>query len=113
MSLVDGLGELLGAPCASFQLMGEDLAILPGARLRAAADAYEAGLQRLPAALRAPFERAQQDWLGEAHGFLRRYNRSLDTRLRGYLALGRRLGFAYPWPVVAMLGICQVMTGLR
>jgi hypothetical protein len=97
---------------ASFQLMGEDLALVPGARLGPAAAMYDAELARLDPSLREPFEREQAAVLREAHGWLRKYNRSVHARLRGYLALGRRCDFAYPWPVVAMLGICQVLTGM-
>lgn len=51
----------------------------------------------------------------EAHGWLRRWNRSVERRVRGYLELGRRItpAFAYPWPVVAILGIAQVSAGLE
>ncbi len=112
MALVDSLQALLERETASFQLMGEDLALLPGAGLREAAAAYEAQVAELPAGLRARFEAEQAVVLREAHRWLCKYNRSVHTRLRGYLALGRRCSFEYPWPVVAMLGICQVLTGI-
>jgi hypothetical protein len=107
------LRELLGsADAASFQLMGEDLLLVSGAELRAAAERYEADLARVPAALRADFQKEQTRVLREAHAFLRRYNRSVLTRIDGYVSLGQRCDFAYPWPIVAILGIHQVRTGL-
>lgn len=113
MALVDELREAAGrGEAQSFELMGEGLALLRGAHLRRAADAYAADMERVPERLRPAFEREQERVLSEAHHWLRRYNRSVHTRLRGYLELGRRCGFAYPWPVVAMLGICQVQSGL-
>lgn len=97
---------------ASYQLLGEDLALIPGARLREAAEAYEAEVARhVPGPLRARFEAEQEAFAREAHGWLRRYSRSVHGRIRGYLALGRLCRFEYPWPVVAVLGICQVLTG--
>ncbi len=113
MLLLDALRRRLAdSDAASFQLMGEDLALLSGSELQAAASAYASELERLPANLREPFEREQTALAGEAHQFLRRYNRSVHTRLSGYLEIGRRCQFQYPWPVVAMLGICQVLTGI-
>src|SRR5262249_2764882 len=97
---------------ASFQLMGEDLALVLGADLAAAGAEYEEQLAKLPASVRTRFAEEQQKLAREAHTFLRKYNRSVMTRLDGYLALGRRCDFEYPWPVVAMLGIVQVLTGL-
>src|SRR5262245_43830101 len=113
MSLVDSLQALLVRRTSSFQLMGEDLALISGAALREAAAGYEAELGKLPPGLAARFEAEQALVLREAHQWLCKYNRSVHTRLRGYLALGRRCEFEYPWPVVAMLGICQVLTGIR
>jgi hypothetical protein len=113
MTLTGELALALGRQEArSFELMGEGLALLTGPRLGRAAAVYAAELERVPAALRGEFEQEQQRIVAEAHTWLRRYNRSVHTRLRGYLALGRSCGFSYPWPVVAMLGICQVMSGL-
>src|SRR5262249_35946917 len=94
------------------ELMGEDLAVIGGADLAAAGAEYEREIARLPPALRPRFVEEQQKLAHEAHAFLRKYNRSVMTRLDGYLAIGRRCDFEYPWPVVAMLGICQVLTGL-
>src|SRR5688572_9621064 len=113
MMLVDMLRwRLSDAGAASFQLMGEDLTLLSGPELLKAAAAYSDGLQRLPARLREPFEREQATLAAESHRMLRRYNKSVHTRLSGYLEIGRRCQFQYPWPVVAMLGICQVLTGI-
>lgn len=107
------LREALGDPEAqSFQLLGEDLVALSGAELAAAAAAYSTELARVPAALRARFETEQRHLQREAHAWLRLHNRSLHGRIAGYVALGRRCGWAYPWPVVAILGICQVIGGL-
>ncbi|HLU66994.1 MAG TPA: hypothetical protein VKZ63_12000 [Kofleriaceae bacterium] len=99
------------ATAESFQLMGEDLVLVTGRDLLAAAERYADELGRVPAPLRERFEAEQRALAAEAHTWLRRYNRSVHTRLAGYLALGFRARFAYPWPVVAMLGICQVMGG--
>jgi hypothetical protein len=107
--LVDALGD--GA--RSFQLMGEDLALVRGRALRDAGLAWEAELEKLPAGLRGEFEREDAELAAQAHRWLRKYNRNLHTRVAGYLALGRRCDFRYPWPVVAILGICQVMTAFE
>jgi hypothetical protein len=112
--LVDALRRRLGDPDAqSFQLMGEDLAILSGEDLFEAGDAWRRGVERLPADVRPRFLSAQTTLQAEAHRFLRKYNRSVHTRIAGYLELGRRLDFEYPWPVVAILGIEQVLRGVR
>ena len=111
MALIDELRDATGEPAASFQLLGEDLAALPAAAIVRAGDAYRAALSELPSDLRDDFEREQQIALGEAHRWLRRHNANVHARIAGYLALGRRLEFAYQWPVVAMLGICQVLSG--
>lgn len=97
----------------SFRWMGEDLWQLTGPRLCEAADAYREALRNVPATLREPLEREHASFAGEAVDWLRRYNRSVHARIAGYLALGRRSDFAYPWPVVAILGIVQVIDGLR
>jgi hypothetical protein len=114
MGLVEELRSLLGDESArSHQLLGEDLALLPGAAVARAGEAYALALERSVApALRAGFEREQAALLGEAHAMLRRWNRSLHGRVRGYLELARRCRFAYPWPVAAILGICQVLEGM-
>jgi hypothetical protein len=112
--LVDALRRRLGsADVHSFQLMGEDLALLTGGDLREAAEGWARELERVPAAVRARFIEAQARVQAESHRFLRKYNRSVHTRIAGYLELGRRLRFEYPWPVVAILGIEQVLTGIR
>lgn len=91
MSLLDELREALGEPDApSFRLSGDDLALL-GAR-------------------RGGAERGRL--AREAHDWLVRHDVSLSRRIDGYLALGRKCDFAYPWPVVAILGLCQVRSGL-
>ena len=114
LTLADVLGELLGTRTRSFQAMGEDLALLPGARLSALGAAWQAELERtVPAALQARFIAAQAAAASEAHRWLRRHNRSLNGRIAGYLALGERVAWAYPWPVVAILGLCQVLSGVR
>jgi hypothetical protein len=115
VTLLDELRSLLGRnDTLSFQLMGEDLVVLSGARLRRAAEAYDAELERaVPPSLRAPLAREQAEVLGEAHEWLLSYNKSIHTRIQGYLALGRRCRFEYPWPVVAILGICQVLRSIQ
>src|SRR5258706_9303877 len=97
----------------SFQLMGEDLAILTASELGEAADAWERELDRVPAPVRPRFVEAQTTLQRESHRFLRKYNRSVHTRIAGYVELGRRVRFEYPWPVVAILGIEQVLSGIR
>jgi hypothetical protein len=112
--LVDALRKRLGSREAhSFQLMGEDLALLTGQDLQKAADDYQRDLERLAPAVRARFVEAQTAVQEDAHRFLRKYNRSVHTRIAGYVELGRRLDFQYPWPVVAILGIEQVLTGIK
>lgn len=97
----------------SFQLMGEELALLTGRDLCDAAERYARELEvAVPPALRERYETEQRAFAGEAHTWLRKYNRSVHTRVAGYLALGFRARFAYPWPVVAIVGICQVLEGL-
>jgi hypothetical protein len=114
MALVDRLrSRLSDARAGSFQIMGKDLALLSNTDLLAAADDWEAALARLPPELRADLEREHAEAAVEAHRWLRKHNRSVHTRIAGYVALGRRLSFRYPWPVVAVLGICQVMTGFQ
>jgi hypothetical protein len=114
MPIVHPLRALLGTPDArSFQLMGEDLALVDGPLLREAAARYEAELARsVPPLLREAREREVSAAMGEAHRWLRRHNRSLPARIQGYLALGERCGLEYPWPVVAVVGLCTVMEGL-
>jgi hypothetical protein len=113
MALIEAVRRALGdARAGSFQLMGEDLSLVSGQALLEAAAAYQRGLDDLPPAVRERFVREQESLLGEVHAFLRTHNRSIHTRIRGYLALGQRLAFEYPWPVVAMLGICQVLEGI-
>lgn len=105
--------HLSDASASSFQLMGEDLALLGGPDLRAAGAAYDDHLARaVPAALRPAFEAEQRELLREAHALLRKHNHCLHARVAGYLALGRRCAFEYPWPAVATLGICTVLDGM-
>jgi hypothetical protein len=113
MPIVHALREILHQPDArSFQLLGEDLALVDGPVLREAAARYDEELVRsVPAALREARERELSAALLHAHDWLRRYNRSLPARIQGYLALGERCGFEYPWPVVAVVGLCAVMEG--
>jgi hypothetical protein len=112
--LVDALRARLGDPrAASFQLMGEDLVVIGAAELRAAIAEHAAALDRLPPGLRDEVEREDAAVADEAHRWLRRHNRNVHGRIAGYLELGRRCRFDYPWPVVAILGICQVLTGMR
>jgi hypothetical protein len=93
---------------ASFELSGGDaLTGLTGAAWAAAANAYQAGLAKLPAALRSEFERRQAEILDEAYRFVHKHNRSVHARVAGYIELGQRCQFEYPWPVVAVVGICQ------
>lgn len=108
--LIDALRARLGDPSApSFRLMGEDLQALTLDEVRRALDAQYAAI---PYALRETLVAEERDLAEESHRWLRRYNRSMHGRVAGYLELGRRCEFRYPWPVVAILGIVQVMSGM-
>ncbi len=108
--LIDALRARLGEPDApSFRLMGEDLALLTIEDVRAAAQAQIAAI---PAEVRAALLDEEAALAAEAHRWLRKYNRSLYGRIAGYLELGERLEFRYPWPIVAILGIVQVLEGM-
>jgi hypothetical protein len=112
--LLDALRRRLGDPDAqSFQLMGEDLALLTGEDLIEAGRAWQAALERVEPTLRGRVSEELTELQRQAHRFLRKYNRSVHARLAGYVEIGRRCRFAYPWPVVAILGIEQVLTGMR
>ncbi len=112
--LIDALRRRLGDPDAqSFQLAGEDLIALTGADLADAARDWQSALERVPAEHRARVDEELGALQHEAHLFLRKYNRSVHARLAGSVEIGRRCRFAYPWPVVAILGIEQVMEGMR
>ncbi len=108
--LIDALRARLGDPSApSFRLMGEDLALLTADDVR---DAVEDQLAMIPPELRAELLVEEADLAAESHRWLRKYNRSLYGRIAGYMELGERLDFRYPWPVVAILGIVQVLGGM-
>ncbi|HEY2748492.1 MAG TPA: hypothetical protein VGL86_27910 [Polyangia bacterium] len=112
--LIDALRRRLGDDRAqSFQLFGEDLFALTGEDFAEAAAAWRAALERVPVRLRARVDEELTALQRETHQFLRRYNRSVHARVGGYVEIGRRCRFAYPWPVVAILGIEQVMEGMR
>jgi hypothetical protein len=92
----------------SFQLMGEDLTLLGGEDLIAAAEAWRHALeQRVPASMRPAFLHEQVEAAAEAQQWLRRYNISLHDRIAGYLALADQIE-DYPWPIVAILGLMEV-----
>ncbi len=108
--LIDALRMRLGAPGASsFQLMGEDLQILTIEDLRSALAAHEAAI---PESLRADLLAEEAALAAESHRWLKKFNRSLYGRIAGYVALGQRMDFHYPWPVVAVLGLVQVISGM-
>ncbi|MBS1151789.1 MAG: hypothetical protein H6Q89_3487 [Myxococcaceae bacterium] len=114
MPLCDALVRAMQAvDASSFRLGGDGLWLLTGADLRQAAREYDAALALLPPGLRERVVEEQEAFALVAHRWLARYNHSLEDRLRGYLAIGRALGFEYPWPVVAVLGILQVKGGVR
>jgi hypothetical protein len=115
VSLLDEVRAALAqVDVPSFRLMGEDLVALGPDRLRRAADAHDAELERpVPPSLRDAVRDERTALSNEAHAFLTRFNSSIHNRIRGYVELGRRLDFEYPWPVVAILGITQVMRTLR
>jgi len=108
--LIDALRARLGAPGASsFQLMGEDLQLLTIEDLRSAVAAQDAAI---PDDLRADLLAEEAALAAESHRWLKKFNRSLYGRIAGYVALGKRIEFRYPWPVVAILGIVQVLGGM-
>lgn len=108
--LIDALRARLGASAASsFQLMGEDLQILTVEDLRDALAAHDAAI---PDDLRADVLAEEAALAAESHRWLKKFNRSLYGRIAGYVALGKRMEFHYPWPVVAILGIVQVLGGM-
>jgi hypothetical protein len=112
--LIDALRRRLDDPAAgSFQLLGDDLTLLSGEDWLEAARAWDAAMEKIAPSVRprlaAELERLQRD----IHAFLRRYNRSVHHRIAGYVALGQRCDFAYPWPAVAILGLEQVLLGMR
>jgi hypothetical protein len=112
--LIEAIKARLGERAAgSFQLMGEDLALIGVGELRAALDASEAALGQLEPRIRRDVIAEEAAHATEAHAWLVKHNRSVHGRIAGYLALGRRCDFAYPWPVVAILGICQVIAAMN
>jgi hypothetical protein len=108
--LIDALRTRLEDPgTSSFRLMGEDLQLLTLDELRAAVTEQVAVISP---ALRDELLGEERALATQAHTWLRKYNRSMHTRIAGYLELGRSCAFRYPWPVVAVLGLVQVRTGL-
>jgi len=111
--LIEPLRDRLNDRTAgSFRLMADDLALVGVAELRAALEASDRALAVLPAELRRELLAEETALASEAHEWLVRHDRSVHARVAGYLALGRRCDHVYPWPVVAILGICQVMTAI-
>jgi hypothetical protein len=108
--LIDALRTRLGDSSApSFRLMGEDLALLTVEDVRGA---VEAQIAAITPELRDELFAEEAALAAESHRWLKKYNRSLYGRIAGYLELGERLAFRYPWPVVAILGIVQVLGGM-
>ena len=108
--LIDAVRARLGDPrMASYQLMGEGLAAVTLADLRATVAAADAAL---PADLRDAVLAEEAALAADAHRWLAMYNRSLYGRIAGYVELGTALAWHYPWPVVAILGIVQVLGGM-
>ncbi len=113
-TLTDRIRLHLDDPDASsFQLMGEDLLLISGADLCEAADAYRAELGKLPTELRAEVSEEQRRLLRSANRWLRTYNKNIVLRIQGYMRLARLCHFEYPWPIVAVLGVCTVLDGLQ
>lgn len=104
------LATALGIP--SFRVMGEDLQALTFEQLADAVRRQEAVIAMLPPDVYAAVLAEEQALAADAYAMLRRFNRSMHARVAGYLELGRRCDFRYPWMVVAVLGIVQVMGGL-
>ncbi|MCA9685030.1 MAG: hypothetical protein KC457_22800, partial [Myxococcales bacterium] len=90
----------------SFQLMTEDAWLLPASGLAG----YLAGL---PTPLATELREQSEGFHRRAHDWCRKYNISIRQRVRGYVQLGRACRHAYPWPTVAILGICTVIGGER
>ncbi len=107
---MSALASALGIP--SFRVMGEDLQALTFEQLAAAVRRQEATIAMVPPDVYAAVLVEEQALAADAYAMLRRFNRSMHARVAGYLELGRRCDFRYPWMVVAVLGIVQVMGGL-
>jgi len=113
LSLIDALVRSTGAPANSFELTGEALWLVTPHDLVDAAERYRDAVEStVPVALRERYRQTQTDWMRRAHRWLARDNRNLHGRVRGYLRLARLCRWAYPWPVVAVLGISQVIEGM-
>ncbi len=114
MALIDSLRLPLRNPTAqSFVLWWDDFQLLGPDELGAALDEHRRAVDKLGPAQREFLGAAHTAFRREAHEFLRRHNTNVHRRIAGYLALGRRLQFHYPWPTVAVLGICQVIEGMK
>lgn len=114
MALIDSIRLPLRNPqAASFQLWWDDFQLLGPDELAAAVDEYRKQSEGLGAAQRQFLAQAHAAFRKEAHEFLRRHNTNVHRRIEGYLQLGRRMRFDYPWPTVAVLGICQVIEGMK
>ncbi|MCA9524326.1 MAG: hypothetical protein KC609_25335 [Myxococcales bacterium] len=99
---------------SSFRLEGDELWRLTGEEMARAGTAWRERLSTsVPKAHRERFLVEQRGFADEAQRFLGRYNSSVSRRVKGYVELGRRCRFEYPWPVVAILGICQVLEGVH
>ncbi|WP_106092728.1 hypothetical protein [Enhygromyxa salina] len=106
---LDQIRERTASPhAASFQLMTED-GWLIGPDPSALA-AFTAGL---PTSLATSVTTTQAQLQRNAHRWCTRFNTSMQARVRGYVALARACHYEYPWPVVAILGICAVVEGER
>ncbi len=108
--LIDELRRRLGdSGASSFQLMGEGLQLITVEDLRSAVAAHDAAI---PAGLRAELLAEETALAAESHRWLAKYNRSLYGRIAGYLVIGEQMAWRYPWPVVAVLGLVQVIGGM-
>lgn len=113
MTLVHSLRAVVGPDAESFRLTGHGLAALTGEDLVESAERYRDALAKhVPAAIRDRFVEAQRAHADESRVWLARHDKSLAARIRGYAALGRKVHWAYPWPVVAILGLCEVQRGM-
>ncbi len=114
MALIDSLRGPLRNPAAqSFVLWWDDLQLVGPEELGAALEEYRSATGKLGPAQREFLVAAHNAFRREAHDFLKRHNHNVHRRVAGYLALGRRCQLLYPWPVVAVLGICQVIEGMK
>lgn len=106
---LDQIRERSASPgAASFQLMTEDAWLIGPDH-----DALASFTRGLPASLGARVISTQAQLQLDGHRWCTRFNYGMRRRVQGYLALARACHYEYPWPIVAILGICSVVDGER